>query len=83
MRMLRRTGFAVTLVSGLALIGSAVQGVSGMDTRLELAASGPPERSVLVVDRDRTHDGCDDYRSERSAPRQHDLDREPAFGPRA
>jgi hypothetical protein len=78
--MLRRTGFAVTLVSGLALIGSAVQGVSGMDTRLELAASPVPERSVLVVDRDRTHDGCDDYRS---PARQHDLDREPAFGPRA
>ena len=58
MRMLRRTGFAVTLVTGLALIGSAVQGVSGMDTRLELAASAPAERSVLVVDR--PHDGCDD-----------------------
>jgi hypothetical protein len=83
MRMLRRTGFAVTLVSGLALIGSAVQGFSGMDTRLELAASEPPARSVLVVDRDRTYDGCEDHPSDRSVARQHDLDREPAFRPRA
>ena len=61
MRLLRRTGFAVTLVTGLALTGSAVQGVSGMDTRLELAASAPAERQVLIADRDRPHDGCDDH----------------------
>jgi hypothetical protein len=36
--LLRRTGFAATLLAGLALTGSAVHGLSGMDTTLELAA---------------------------------------------
>jgi hypothetical protein len=36
--LLRRTAFLATLVTGLALVGSAVHGVSGMDRELELAA---------------------------------------------
>jgi hypothetical protein len=51
MRILRRTGFAVTLVTGLLLTASAVNGVSGMDTTLELAAS-TPDRPVLVSHHD-------------------------------
>ena len=35
---LRRTGFAAVLVTGFALAGSAVQGIGGMDSSLELAA---------------------------------------------
>ena len=60
MLALRRTGFAVTLVTGLLLTASAVNGVSGMDTTLELAAS-TPERPVLVSYRDTGRDwgGCD------------------------
>jgi hypothetical protein len=61
MRLLRRTGFAATLVTGLALTGSAVHGVSGMDSELELAATAP-ERPVLVSDRDTAWDECDDHR---------------------
>jgi hypothetical protein len=60
MHLLRRTGFAVTLVTGLALIGAAVNGVSGIDTRLEVAASAPPERPVFVVDRGPAERGCED-----------------------
>jgi hypothetical protein len=44
---LRRLGFAATLLTGLALTGSAVHGVSGMDATLELAAS-PADRPVFV-----------------------------------
>jgi hypothetical protein len=44
---LRRLGFAATLVTGLLLTGSAVHGVSGMDTTLELAAT-TPDRPALV-----------------------------------
>ena len=47
---LRRIGFAATLVCGLLLTGSAVHGVSGMDTTLELAAT--PDRPVLVSHHD-------------------------------
>ena len=61
MRLLRRTGFAATLVTGLVLTGSAVHGMSDMDTTLELAA-GAPERPVLVSHRERAWDGCDDHR---------------------
>jgi hypothetical protein len=61
MRLLRRTGFAATLVTGLVLTGSAVHGMSDMDTTLELAA-GAPERPLLVSHRDSAWDGCDDHR---------------------
>lgn len=44
---LRRTGFAATLLTGTLLTASAVHGVSGMDTRLELAAT-VQDRPVLV-----------------------------------
>jgi hypothetical protein len=44
---LRRTGFVATLITGLLLTASAVSGVSGMDSTLELAAR-TPERPVLV-----------------------------------
>ena len=47
MRTLRRIGFAATLVTGLFLTAFAVNGVSGMDTTLELAAR-TPDRPVLV-----------------------------------
>jgi hypothetical protein len=58
MRTLRRTGFAATLVTGLLLTASAVNGVSAMDTTLELAAS-TPERPMLVSHRDADWGGCD------------------------
>jgi hypothetical protein len=61
MRLLRRTGFAATVVTGLVLTGSAVHGVSGMDTRLELAATAP-DRPELVSHRDAAWDECDDHR---------------------
>jgi hypothetical protein len=61
MRTLRRTGFAATLVIGLFLTASAVNGVSGMDTTLELAAR-TPDRPVLVSYHDGTRwDGCGDH----------------------
>jgi hypothetical protein len=64
--LLRRLGFATTLLTGLALTGSAVHGVSGMDTSLQVAAT-VPERPVLVSDheRDRADDWCDGPRDER------------------
>ena len=45
---LRRLGFVAALLTGLVLTGSALHGVSAMDTTLELAAS-PPDRPVLVA----------------------------------
>ena len=39
--LLRRAAFVAVLVTGLALCASAVHGVSGMDTSLQLAASTP------------------------------------------
>ena len=60
MRTLRRTGFAATLVTGLLLTASAVNGVSGMDTTLEHAAR-TPDRPVLVSYHvDDRWDGCAD-----------------------
>ena len=47
--LLRRTAFLATLVTGLALTASAVNGVSGMDTSLQLAAS-TSERPTFVSD---------------------------------
>ena len=66
MRTLRRTGFAATLVTGLLLTASAVNGVSGMDTTLELAASAP-ERPVLVSHHEPGpgSGGCDRARDDR------------------
>jgi hypothetical protein len=63
---LRRLGFATTLLSGLVLTASAVHGVSGMDTSLELAAA-PSARPVLVShpERGSAHGGCDGPRDER------------------
>jgi len=61
MRRLRRIGFAVVLVTGLVLTASAVHGLSGMDARLELAAT-TPDRTVLVGHHDSGWDACDDRR---------------------
>jgi hypothetical protein len=49
---LRRAGFAATLLTGLALTGSAVHGLAGMDTKLQVAAT-TVERPVLVSDHHR------------------------------
>jgi hypothetical protein len=64
--MLRRTGFAATLLTGLLLTGFAVHGVSGMNTNLELAAA-PPDRPVLVSHHEPDPDrgGCDGPRGDR------------------
>ena len=58
---IRRLGFAATLLTGLALTGSAVHGVSGMDTTLELAAT-TPDRPELVSHRAPAtpRDDCDE-----------------------
>ena len=48
--LLRRTAFLAVLVSGLALCASAVHGVSGMDTSLQLAAA-TTERPAFAADR--------------------------------
>ena len=49
--LLRRAAFVAVLVTGLALCASAVHGVSGMDTSLQLAASGSTERPTFVSQR--------------------------------
>ena len=49
--MLRRAAFLAVLVTGLALCVSAVHGVSGMDTSLQLAASTTTERPTFVSHR--------------------------------
>ena len=70
MRTLRRTGFAATLVTGLLLTASAVNGVSSMDTTLQLAATAP-ERPVFVSRHEARPapgpgwGGCDDHRDHR------------------
>ena len=46
--LLRRAAFVAVLVTGLALCASAVHGVSGMDTSLQLAASSSTERPTFV-----------------------------------
>jgi len=48
--LLRRAAFAAVLITGLALCASAVHGVSGIDTSLQLAASSP-ERPTFVSHR--------------------------------
>ena len=58
MRTLRRTGFAATLVTGLFLTASAVNGVSGMDTTLELAARTPDRPALVSYHADDRWDGC-------------------------
>jgi hypothetical protein len=50
---LRRAGFAATLATGILLTGTALHGVSGMDTTLELAAAPDPARSVLASHHER------------------------------
>jgi hypothetical protein len=62
--LLRRAGFAATLLAGLVLTGSAMHGLSGMDTTLELAAVR--ERPVFVDhhERDRPWGEC-------GGPREH------------
>jgi hypothetical protein len=46
--LLRRSAFLAVLAAGAALFGAGVQGVTGMDTTLELAAQRTDERPVLV-----------------------------------
>ena len=55
--LLRRAAFVAVLVTGLALCASAVHGVSGMDTSLQLAAS-TPERPVFAVERQQPPRDC-------------------------
>jgi len=57
--LLRRTAFLAVLVTGLALTGSAVHGVSGMDRELELAAVSH-EPPTFVHDERRDCDGWRD-----------------------
>jgi hypothetical protein len=45
---LRRSAFLAVLAAGAALFGAGVQGVTGMDTTLQLAAQRTDERPVLV-----------------------------------
>ena len=58
--LLRRTAFVAVLVSGLALTGSAVHGLSGIDQELQLAAVSH-DRPSFVSDRDHGAD-CDRWR---------------------
>jgi hypothetical protein len=44
---LRRTGFAAVLATGFALAGSAVHGIGGMGTSLELAAQREAPDSTM------------------------------------
>ena len=59
--LLRRTAFVAVLVTGLALTGSAVHGLSGMDRELQLAAADSQERPSFVNDRHHGPD-CDGWR---------------------
>ena len=59
--LLRRTAFLAVLVTGLALIASAVHGVSGMDRELQLAAVSHQERPTFVRDQPHVRD-CDGVR---------------------
>ena len=58
--LLRRTAFLAVLVSGLALTGSAVHGLSGIDRELQLAAVSQ-DRPSFVSERDLGPD-CDRWR---------------------
>lgn len=68
---LRRAGFVATLVAGVAMLGSAVHGLVGVDAALQIAdarpdavlvADGPPSdraaRGTLVADRSNDRGGC-------------------------
>ena len=46
--LLRRSLFAAVLATGAVLFGAGVQGVTGMDTTLQLAAERTDDRPVLV-----------------------------------
>jgi hypothetical protein len=46
--LLRRSLFATVLATGAVLFGAGVQGVTGMDTTLQLAAERTDDRPVLV-----------------------------------
>jgi hypothetical protein len=63
---LRRTGFAATLLTGLVLVGSAVHGLTGVNTTLEVAAA-TPDRAVFVAhhEPDRAWGDCDGRRDDR------------------
>jgi hypothetical protein len=43
----RRTGLAALVVTGLALTGSAVHGIGGMDSSLQLAAQRDEPRTLV------------------------------------
>jgi hypothetical protein len=43
--MLRRAGVAALVLTGLGLLGSGLQGITRVDSRLELAASRPAPQS--------------------------------------
>ena len=58
---LRRTGFAAVLAAGLALTGSAVHGIGGMDSSLELAAVEKESPRTAVA-----HHWCPDRAPERT-----------------
>jgi hypothetical protein len=58
---LRRTGFAAVVVTGLALTGSAVHGIGGMDSSLELAAVQEETPRTAVA-----HHWCPERGPERS-----------------
>jgi hypothetical protein len=71
---LRRAGFAATLVTGTALLGSALHGLAGVNTTLELADSSarPAPKSALVSYHhrpDRAGGECDGPRERRHARR--------------
>ena len=40
--VLRRAGFAATIVTGLAMLAAALHGMTGVDSTLRLAAAAPP-----------------------------------------
>jgi hypothetical protein len=46
--LLRRSLFATVLATGAVLFGAGVQGVTGMDTTLQLAAERTDDRPVLA-----------------------------------
>ena len=62
MRMLlRRTGFAATLATGLLLLGAAAHGLTGVDRSLELAVTDRPDRPLLASSHSGGRD-CSDAR---------------------
>jgi hypothetical protein len=61
--LLRRAAFVAVLVTGLALCLSALHGVSGMDSSLQLAAS-TSVRPTFAADRQPQRD-CPDHHRDR------------------